>query len=300
MNRRLLLVAISLLLLQSASVTSAQVVYSTGFEDPPLANHSLLVGQDGWIAPPPFSTDAAEVSTGIHAAGRQALRVRGSDLVHQDFINEATGGYYDAIGSFRRPVNYDTNGLRTVRVSADVYVTGGKQTPDANNFFSASVATRTALSDGNTAGTGELAISSDGHVYGYSGNENVPTFLVSAPVTLNAWHNLAVDVNTGAHNYSFLLDGASLGTFGFDTPPDPDDLSIDYTNVLTRGSLLAYAAPDTNSLKKQEFSAHFDNFSITARSGVAAVPEPASIAIALVGAIGMLAYGRRIRLGNKH
>jgi hypothetical protein len=36
------------------------------------------------------------------------------------------------------------------------------------------------LTDQSTAGTGELAISSDGHVYGHSGNEDVPTMLEQA------------------------------------------------------------------------------------------------------------------------
>jgi hypothetical protein len=289
MNRPMLAAAVGSAVLGCATTASAQVVYSTGFENPPFANQSQLVGQDSWIAPPPFSPDAAEAATGIHAGGHQAVRVRGRDLVHQDFINELTGGYYDAIGSYRRAVNYETSGAQTVRVSADVYVQGGQQTPSGNNFFSASVSTRTALTDGSTAGTGELAISSDGNAYGYSGNENVPTFLTSAPVTLNAWHNLAVDVNPGARNYSFLLDGASLGTFDFQAPPDPEDPTIDYTTVLPRGSLLAYAGPDTNSLKKQNFSAHFDNFAIVASPSAAAAPEPGSLALALCGVFALCA-----------
>jgi hypothetical protein len=138
MNRHLMFVVVGSVVLECASAAPAQVVYSTGFENPPFANHSLLVGQDGWTAPPPFSPDAAVVATGIHADGHQALRVRGRDLVHQDFINEVTGGYYDAIGSYRRPVDYETGGTEIVRVSADVYLRGGQQTPDGTNFFSAS------------------------------------------------------------------------------------------------------------------------------------------------------------------
>lgn len=292
MNRPLLAAAVGSAVLGWATAASAQPVYSTGFENPPFANHSQLVGQDGWIgfSIPLFnlSPNAAKIATGIHADGHQALRVRGRDLEHQDFINDLTGGYYDAIGSYRHPVNYDTQGAQIVRVSADVYVQGGTETPNGNNFFSAGIAARTQLTDGDTAGTGEMAISSDGHVYGYSGNEFVPTFLTSAPVTLNAWHNLAVDVNPGARNYSFLLDGAPLGSFDFPSPPNPDDPSIDYMTVLTRGSLTTYAAPDLKSLKKQNFSAHFDNFAIVARpASAASVPEPACAALALCGAIAL-------------
>jgi hypothetical protein len=295
MNRTLLLIVVGFAAVGYPSAASAVEVYSTGFEDPPFAKHSQLVGQDGWVGfsvPGLFnlSPNAATVATGIHADGHQAVHVRGKDLERQDFLNDLTGGYYDAIGSYRRTVNYETSGTQTVRVSAHVYVQGGQKTPDGSNFLSASVSTRTGLTDGGTAGTGELAISSDGHVYGYSGNENVPTFLTSAPVTLNAWHNLAVDVNPGAREFSFFLDGMPLGTFDFQAPPDPDDPTIDYTTVLTRGSILAYAAPDTQSLKKQNFSAHFDNFSIVASPslGAVSVPEPTGAVLACCGILALL------------
>ena len=97
-----------------------------------------LAGQDGWIAPPPLSPNAAVVTTAKPRQGRQTVRVLGADLEHQDFINTVTGGYYDAIGSYRHTVNYDTGGTQAVRVSAHVRV-DGPLTPGVN-FFSASVA----------------------------------------------------------------------------------------------------------------------------------------------------------------
>src|SRR5262245_52174665 len=113
MNRPLLAVAMASVGLAWASAASAQSIYSTGFENPPFANHSQLAGQDGWVgfSIPLFnlSPNAAEVATGIHADGRQAVHVRGKDLEVQDFLNELTGGTYDAIGSYRRAVNYETN-----------------------------------------------------------------------------------------------------------------------------------------------------------------------------------------------
>jgi hypothetical protein len=244
-----------------AGAGAGVTVYETGFENPPFANHSLLVGQDGWIAPDLFSPAAAVIATGKRAAGKQALRVHGRDLESQEAINELTGGYYDALGSYRRTVDFDTQGTQIVRISADVLVKGEK-TPDGENFFSASVSTRVVLTDGDTAGAGELAISSDGHVYGHCGCENVPTMLTSVAVNLNAWHNLAVEVDTGELTYSFFLDGEYLGSFDLDLPPDPDDPDIEYTTVLRRGSLLAYAAPDSADLEKEAYAAYFDNFAI--------------------------------------
>ena len=84
----------------------ADIYNSNGFENPPFVP-GALVGQDGWTAPPPLSPNAAVVSTAVPYAGSQAVDVRGADLVHQDFINQVTNGYYDAIGSYRRPVNFD-------------------------------------------------------------------------------------------------------------------------------------------------------------------------------------------------
>src|SRR5438093_8058575 len=202
-----------------ARPAAGQNVYATGFERAAFTAGLPLVGQDGWAPGPPFlSPNAAVISTALPRQGRQTVRVAGADLEHQDLVGEITGGYYDAIGSYRHAVNYDTGGTRVVRVSAHVRVDGAA-TDAGINFFSASIAARATLTDGNTAGIGELAISSDGHVYGYSGNDKVPTFQSSAAVTLGEWHDLAVEVDFGARTYSFFADGQSLGTFAFVANP---------------------------------------------------------------------------------
>jgi hypothetical protein len=269
-----------------AGTTCTTGTYATGFENPPFAAGSPLVGQDGWtgvagiIPPPPpnLSPNAAVISTDLYYVGLQSVRVKGADLVHQDFINTLTKGYYDAIGSYRCPVNLDV-GKAIVRVQAVVRVEGpqacARPTPiPCNNFFSASVAARApgVKPDGSsdTVGVGELAISSDGKVYGYSGDDNVPgcptqpcdppaSFLTSAPVTLGAWHKLAVDVNFATGTFSFSVDDKLLpgGPFSF-----PTNHATVNDNKLRRGSLVVYAAPDTRQLHKNDFVAHFDNFSI--------------------------------------
>ena len=240
-------------LVGASQARAGQVIYATGFEPPTFVANTPLVGQDGWIAPPPFSPNAAMVTRDHPRIGRQTVHVLGADLEHQDFINEATAGYYDAIGSYRHPVNYDTGGTKTIHVSAWVRIDGPKTTK-GNNFFSASIAAIGADNDGNASGVGELALSSDGHVYGYSSQDLVPTFLTSARVRLGEWHRLTVEVNFAARTYSFLVDGKSLGTFAF----DPSATS----NTLLRGSLIAYAAPDTATQTKADYAAHFDRFSI--------------------------------------
>jgi len=237
--------------LQSAS---AQIIYSTGFEAPALVAGGPLAGQDGWSPGPPFLSPNAAVITASakqHKNG-QTVVVDGADLVSSDFVNGLTGGYYDAIGSYRHNVTHDTGGTQTVRISADVRL-DGRVTPKSN-FFSASIAAIGLDDGGGASGIGELAISSDGHVYGYSSQDLVPEFLTSAHVALGRSHNLAIEVDFAERTYSFYVDGRWLGTFDF----DPSATS----NILRRGSMITYAAPDTGNNKKADHTANFDNFAI--------------------------------------
>jgi len=242
--------------LAGSSSGLAQSVYTTGFEADTYVEDTL-VGQDGWFAPPPFSPNAAVVTGDKPRKGKQTVHVLGADLEHQDLINDLTGGYYDALGSYRRAVNYDTHNAQTVRISAMVRI-DGPQTAAGNNFFSAALSTRAATvveGEPSTASVGELAISSDGHAYAYSGNENVPTFLASTPISLGTWHHLAVVADFGAKTSSFYVDDRLLGTFPFEP-------SETFTGVLLRGTLLAYTAPDTATTSKADYAAHYDRFSI--------------------------------------
>ena len=268
--KNLLLVS-SVWIVGALQPASGQSIYSTGFEAPLLQAGLPLVGQDGWVAglgPVPFflSDNAAVVTGDKPRIGKQSVRVLGADLVHQPLINQITGGYYDAIGSYRHAVNFDTEGTKVVTVSAYVLV-DGKKTPRGNDFFSAGTAARGNLANGDHAGVGELVISSDGHVYGSSGNEDVPTFQTSTRVELGKWHRLAIVIDFGARTYSFLVDQEFQGKFAFDMNNfDENGVQIDYTNVLRRGALLASAAPDAGTLKKANYAAYFDQFAISAKA----------------------------------
>ena len=244
-------------LVGASQARADQAIYATGFEPPTFVANTPLAGQDGWIAPPPLSPNAAVVTADRPRQGKQTVHVLGADLEHQDFINEVTGGYYDAIGSYRRPVNYETGGTQVVRVSAHVRI-DGPQTATGDNFFSASVGGRaesTFNGDPSSAGVGELAISSDGHAYAYSGNDLVPTFLASRQVELGEWHNLAIVADFATQTSRFYVDDDLLATFAW----EPSEV---YTGVLLRGALLAYTAPDTAANTKADYAAHYDKFSI--------------------------------------
>lgn len=263
------------------------IVYSShGFESPPFVLGQPPVGQDGWAGVSVLSPNAAVIANDLYFSGLQSVRVAGTDLVLQSTaIVQPTNGYYAAIGSYRRTVNFDAGaaGFPIVRVKAVVRI-DSPQSPAGNNFFSASVAARAEVVDahGNfttTDGVGELAVSSDRHVYGYSGDDNVPgcptvamapcnppaTFLVSHRIKLGTWHKLEVDVDFRNKMFSFVLDGESLPEDG-KWFPFPTHTPVN-TNVLWRGSLIAYAAPDTDVLQKANYTAHFDNFAIKTGEG---------------------------------
>ena len=250
---RSLLFTSCILLAGALQPAVGQAIYTPGFEPDTFLEDTPLVGQDGWIAPGILSPNAAVVTSDKPRQGKQTVHVLGADLEHSDFVAEASEGFYDAIGSYRRPVNYETGGTQTIRISAHVRIDGPMTAP-GHHFYSASIGGRGSSESGG-AGVGELAISSDGRAYAYTGNENVPTFLASAPVTLGAWHELAIEADFTAEKSSFYVDGGLLTVVPF----DPAET---YTGVLLRGSMLAYAGPDTATNKKADYASSYDKFSI--------------------------------------
>jgi len=252
-----LLCATCLLLAGATQPAAGQAIYTTKFEPDTFLKDTALAGQDGWAAPGILSPNAAVVTADKPRQGQLSVHVLGDDLEHQDFINAASGGYYDAIGSYRRAVNHDTGHAQTVRISAHVRI-DGPRTAFGQNFFSASIAGRaesTLDGEPSSASVGELAISSDGHAYAYSGNDFVPTFLASVPVTPGKWHNLAVVADFATQTSAFYVDDVLLTTFAW----EPTEV---YTGVLLRGAVLAYAAPDTATNHKADYAASYDNFTI--------------------------------------
>lgn len=272
-DRRSAGLALATLALAAASPAFGGTIYATGFENPPFILGNALMGQDGWVGASALSPNAAVISNDLVFSGEQVVRVRGADLVHEDFINEVTNGYYDAIGSYRRPLvpffDVGAAGFPIVRIQANVRIDGPKTPPGAaagdcvlgkfvpcNNFFSAGIVAVALSSTGGSPGIGELDISSDGKVYGHSGDALVPQFLTSHQISLGAWHMLAIDVDFKSRTYSFSVDGKSLegGPFQFGTDVD--------TNTLKRGSLVVFTAPDTTKFQKSNYVVHDDNFSI--------------------------------------
>ncbi|RYD31038.1 MAG: hypothetical protein EOP86_18755 [Verrucomicrobiaceae bacterium] len=252
-----------------AGSAPAAELYSTGFENPPFVAGSQLPGQDGWAVIPPFLNPSAAVITSAEAAtGSQSLLVRGSDMTPAPEVDP-----YAVVGSYRRPVNYDAGaGLTTVLITSDVMLEGAPL--GTGDFFTANIAARSA--DG---AVGELSISSDGRVYGFTGTGADGLTLINEPISLNEWHNLGISVDFAANTYSFLVDGTDYGTFPFEAGFTSD--------VLLRGSLVVYGRPDAGAYSRDNFTARYDNFSI------ATVPEPGSLSCLLPAAAACLLKRRR-------
>lgn len=255
--------------------STAAILYATGFENPPLANGSTLLGQDGWsTAIPPFLNPNAAVITDASArSGSQSLQVAGADMVAAPEVAPLA-----VVGSYRRPVNYDaSSGPSRVLITSAVRLDG--PVLGTGDFFAANIAARSG--DG---GVGEISISSDGKVYAYTGNFD-GTLLASTSITLSEWHTLGIDLDFAADTYTFLLNGNSLGTFPFEAGFSSD--------LLVRGSAVVYGFPDAvapdSQYKKSNFVARFDDFSI------ATVPEANSSFLLLAGAMGCLTWRRSWR-----
>lgn len=267
-------------LLAFAAPASAEVIYSTGFEAPVFGAYSQLQGQDGWTAagslPPFLSTTAAVITRLDGGAGGQAVVVRG------DYMTSAPQvAPYDAVGSFRRPVNYDTNAseFKIVRLSVDVMLTGPTTVPYTQ--WAASLAAR----DNAGFTLAELEIGADGSLAGFGNQAPGSTPLVSGSTTPGGWHKLGLEIDYNTKLSRFFVDDTQLGesiSFAANNP----------SGILARGALVAYAGPDVSGeFARADHAMYFDNYSVSA------VPEPSSIVLAGFGltALGLCFYRR-----NRH
>jgi hypothetical protein len=262
------LLALVLAVLGSPLPVPAVAIYATGFENPPFAPGSLLVAQDGWVgvSTPNLSPNAAVISTALPFSGLQSVRVRGSDLE-----SAALTPVLDAVGSYWIPVNYDAHG-QVVRVEADVRLDG--PVLGSGDLFSANIAAISGI-----GAVGELSLSSDGSLIGYTGRGTGQLFI--KPVRLNEWHRLVIEVDFSARAYAFWVDDPFLYWFPFGADQTSD--------VLLRGSMVVYARPDgfLPGFQRSAFTAYYDNFSIT----TSAVPEPGSLTLCGVAVAGLLGFG---------
>src|SRR4051812_20902379 len=165
----LLAASVPLMKVQLARADDAhqsKIYDSTGFERQPFIAGLPLLGTDGWsTAIPPFlNPDAAVITDTASANGRQSVEVRGGDLVGSEGITAP----YDAIGSYRRPVNYSVSPKKSiVVVEADLLLDTDEDATE-DDFFSLTIAARS----GDSETLGEMGLSSSGSAVAYGFDAN--------------------------------------------------------------------------------------------------------------------------------
>jgi hypothetical protein len=247
--------AFALLLAGPDASLGQSKIYSTGFEAPPFAAGAPLLGTDGWsLAIPPFlNPSAAVITDAVKKSGKQSADVWGGDLVSapRDDDGMPLTAPYDAVGSYRHPVNYSVTAKKPIIVvEADLLLDTEEPTTE-DDFFSLTIAARSG--DGETLG--EMGLSSAGSVdvYGFDAAAGDPT-LISKPTEVNPWHRLSIvmDFSSATTTVAYFVDDEFITA----TP------TTSTSNALLRGSMVVYARPDGGDTR-DNYTARFDNFRIS-------------------------------------
>ena len=252
-----------------------QVVYQTGFERPGYVP-GALIGQDGWVLSPAYGTASGPAAAIVPASGdltSQALQVTGT-LLKPEIADDPF--YY--LGLYRRPIGYDAaaHGMTHIMVSVQARLDGplSRQSGTPGDYSAGDVYSANLAAIARDGAFGEISLSADGHVYGYGYSGN-GYYLFETRATLGVFHELGLDIDLANSTTTYLLDGAVIGVDSF--------AGIITSTVLDRVVLLNYGnleIPVPAGFERDKYVSYFDNLSVNA-----AVPEPASISLALVGMV---------------
>lgn len=236
-------------LLGAAFTANAQNLYSTSFEQPAFMPNAMLLGLDGWTTeiPPFLNPQAATITDRIKKSGKQSVVVPGASLVDS---SEFTGPFYDAVGSYRRPLNYTiTPAQPFIRIEADLLLATQKP-KTSGEFFALNIGART----GNGETLGEVGIGSDGKVrtYAFDAPPGSPT-VNSRNISLNKWYRIKMVYDSKQKTLTYFINDTCLGSI--QTPTQ--------SNVLLRAAMVAYAGPEGNGNTRSDYTAYFDNFRVS-------------------------------------
>lgn len=212
-ENRLLMPAVFLLglsahILRAGEPHGNKVYSSRGFEPKPFTTSAALLGIDGWSTsiPPFLNPNAAVITDEASRHGRRSVSVSGGDLVGSGGITSP----YDAVGSYRRPLDYNVWAKKPIVVAeADLLLASGAL-PTSDDFFSMTISARSG--DGETLG--EIGLSSAGCAvaYGFNAAPGSPPAFVT-PITFNAWHRvtMVLDFSGATTTVTYYLDDNLLG-----------------------------------------------------------------------------------------
>jgi hypothetical protein len=224
-------------------------IYKTGFESPTFTAGAQLLGVDGWtIGIPPFLNPAAATVTQLASkSGQQSVQVRGVDMLSSGGITAP----YDAVGSYRRPLNYTVSPKRPLVIMEAHLRLETDAPPTDDDFFSMTIAARS----GDNLTLGEVGLSSAGFAVAYASNAPPgadPAF--TSPIEVNCWHRVGIGID-----YSFepsvvlyFLDGELLGAVPTEST----------SKILVRGAMVTYALPNGDGKTRSDYTARFDNFRV--------------------------------------
>lgn len=230
---------------------SSRIYDSIGFEPSYFTAGSTLLGTDGWsTAIPPFlNPQAAIITNAASRRGRQSVEVWGGDLVGSGGITAP----YDAVGSYRIPLNYTTSSKKPVIIMEADLKLETDQPCTIDDFFTVTVAARS----GNNETLGEIGVSSSGFAEAYAFNAApgaAPAFL--SPIRLNRWHKISIAIDYSGANPEvyYYVDRRLIGS----------TLTTSTSPILLRGAVVVYARPDGVDAGRADYIARFDNFRVSA------------------------------------
>ncbi len=236
----------------------ADLLDQTGFEAPTFTANQTVDGQGGFTVPL-GNAAAVTVSTDSPNSGSQDLLFTGTNLTDV----YPPDGYFQATAAVT--TNYDVVANGNSRLVLDAYLmlhgdstaTGIGHTGDL-----VSINLEANLADGSYFST---YLSSDGNAYGFSNDYDAMTF-----VGLTGYHHVTLVLDFSTDTASYLVDGMLFGTKSFDPST---------STTLASASLTMYdfALPDAPA----DYTARVDDFSVRA------VPEPSSVVLCLIGALGV-------------
>lgn len=267
------------------------IVDSHGFESPffdttfgsggPGTGTGQLEGQTPatfngtWLRTKGVGLSTADVQTTVVDAGAQAVKV--TRVANSD-------------DRWAVPVDgYPSIGQRYVCIEWSMRV---EQTSGAPNTFGPFFGVEAYDDDAATIGLlGSLGVdASNGEVLYQA---ETTGFLTAAgpTVTYGAWNDYQIELDFTLKQYRFFLNGGLLGSTGF---VDEDNI-LGGLNEFTDADIAAIAAAGDAASKALGGTAYFDNFTVSESDVPCDIPEPASVAMAMLAVVGACSLRRGSR-----